>query len=62
VLVHSAKAARLVAGLVGGEQARRMAVYALSSAVAEPLRGIGFRTLAVATFPDEASLLNLLDD
>ena len=62
VLIHSAKAARRVAALLVGGLAKDMAAYALSSAVAEPLRGSGFSRLAVAAFPDEASLLNLLDD
>ncbi len=62
VLVHSPKAARLVAALVGGNKARQMGAYVLSPAVAEPLRQTGFMTLAVAPNPDEPSLLNLLDD
>ena len=62
VLVHSAKAARRVAALLARNQAGAMVAFALSPAVAEPLRGVGFARLAVAPFPDEASLLNLLDD
>ena len=62
VLVHSAKAARRVAALVGAGEAGRIAAYALSPAVAAPLGAAGFAKLAVAAFPDEASLLNLLDD
>jgi hypothetical protein len=39
-----------------------MAAFALSPAVAEPLRAAGFSKLAIAALPDEASLLNLLVD
>jgi uroporphyrinogen-III synthase len=62
VLLHSPKAAHIVAALVSRGQAVRMVAFAVSPAVAEPLRGTGFAALAVAPHPDEPSLLNLLGD
>jgi len=60
VLIHSAKAARLVARMISPAQAPAMSVFAISEAAAAPLRGLPFASIAAAPFPDEASLLNLL--
>ncbi len=62
VLVHSPKAARRIAALVADGRRASIAAFALSPAVAEPLRQAGFASLAVAPEPNEASLLNLLGD
>ena len=62
VLIHSPKAARQVAILANERQAAGMSAFVLSPAVAKPLMEMGFARLVVAPFPDEASLLNLLDD
>lgn len=59
VLVHSPKAARAVAGLVG-EVAASMTAYAISEAAAQPLREHPFRRIAVARTPDEEALLDLI--
>ena len=60
VLIHSAKAARLVAGLVTLQAANGLALFAISDAAARPLRGLPFAAVAIAEFPDEAHLLGLL--
>jgi uroporphyrinogen-III synthase len=61
ILVHSARAARVLAADVAGEpEAARLDAYAISEAAAAPLRGLGLRSVSVAVRPDEASLLALL--
>lgn len=60
VLIHSAKAARALAG--HGEVLTRLAVVALSEACTEPLRGLAVKSIAVAPFPDDASLVRLTAD
>jgi uroporphyrinogen-III synthase len=62
LLIHSPKAARLIAGLVGRETASKLSAYAISPAAAAPLRQAGFARLIAAARPDEASLLKLLGD
>ena len=61
VLIHSAKAARQLA------QHRDMAAAApaitaicISSAAAEPLHGLGFRDVLLASSPDEAAMIEVL--
>ena len=60
VLIHSAKAANLVAGLVGPGRASGLSIFAISAAAAAPLQFLSFARFATAPFPDEASLLDLL--
>ena len=60
ILIHSARAARMVAGLISPERARALKVFAISEAAAAPLRALAFASLATSPFPDEASLLSLL--
>ena len=60
VLVHSARAARIIAGLIGPDRAPLLTVFAISEAAAAPLRGLPFARVVAAPFPDEASLLDLL--
>lgn len=60
VLVHSPRAAGLLAGILARGPARARRLLALSEAVAAPLRALESATIAVAPFPNEASLLNLL--
>ena len=63
VLVHSPKAARVLAKVAVDQPALRdLAALALSEACAAPLRAAGFHRLAVAQFPKQALLLKLLDD
>ena len=62
VLIHSAKAARRLAG----EPALRTSAVSLtavciSTAAAAPLQGQGFREVLVATAPNETALLQILD-
>jgi len=61
VLIHSPRAARIVADLITAEQATALTVFAISEAAAAPLRALPFAQIAVAPFPDEASLLHLLE-
>jgi uroporphyrinogen-III synthase len=60
VLIHSAKAARRVADLVDDALAARLALYAISTAAAEPLAQRPFRSVLVAPSPNEAALLEEL--
>lgn len=58
VLIHSAKAGRALARMPA-ERLTELAVVALSEACAAPLRGLPARSIAVAPFPDDASLARL---
>lgn len=60
VLVHSPRAAALLAGILRPRPAPDRRLLALSEAVAAPLRTLENAKIAVAPFPNEASLLNLL--
>lgn len=60
VLIHSAKAARIVAGLSRALPVKEMDVLAISEAAAAPLVNSGFRSVAVAAHPNETALLELL--
>lgn len=60
VLVHSPKAATLLADLLTTHPTPNLRLLTLSDAVAGPLRALENATIAVAPFPNEASLLNLL--
>jgi uroporphyrinogen-III synthase len=57
-LVHSAKAARLLAGVLREHPAPRLRLLCLSPAVAAPLWG----EISTAALPNEEALLNLLAD
>ncbi len=60
VLIHSARAARAVASRLAGADLSAVTAYAISPAAAAPLSGLGWRRIAVAPFPNETALLNLL--
>jgi len=60
ILIHSPRAAGIIAGKVAADTAPTISVFAISEAAAAPLRALPFARIAVATFPDEASLLDLL--
>ena len=60
VLIHSARAAQVVAAALAGSDVSALAVYAISPSAAAPLIGLGFRRIAIAPFPNESALLNLL--
>lgn len=60
VLIHSAKAARIVADICGTLPVEEMDVLAISEAAAAPLMNSGFRSVAIAAHPNETALLNLL--
>jgi len=62
VLVHSPKAARLLADLLRANPAPDLQVFCLSPAVAAPLRDLPRIRLRVAALPNEAALLNLIVD
>jgi uroporphyrinogen-III synthase len=60
VLVHSPRAGEALAALAPPGAMSGMAAYGLSPSCTEPLAALGFRSLAVAQSPHEASLLALL--
>jgi len=60
VLIHSAKAAHAVARRLTGADLSSVTAYAISTAVAAPLAGLGWRRIAIAPFPNEPALLNLI--
>lgn len=60
VTIHSAKAGRVLAA--GDRDLAELAVIALSEGCAEPLRGRAVKSIAVAPFPDDASLVRLTAD
>ncbi len=60
VLVHSPRAGEALAALTPLGAVAGMAAYVLSPSCTEPLAGLGFRSMAVAETPHEASLLALL--
>jgi uroporphyrinogen-III synthase len=63
MLVHSPRAARQAAKIIGGQRGRRaLMAYAISAAAAGPLEGLELRGIDVAPFPSEAALLKLLTD
>lgn len=62
VLLHSSKAARRVAAVAAPWREGRAWYFALSEAVAQPLRDAGFEKVRWAPFPDEAALLKLLSE
>jgi uroporphyrinogen-III synthase len=59
VVIHSPKAGRLAARLVG-DGAAAMVAFAISEAAARPLRARPFRRIDVTRAPDEDSLLDLI--
>lgn len=60
VLLHSPKAARALAGILAGRDVTHLRLLCLSPAVARPLEGLKVKEVAVAPFPIEAALLNLM--
>ena len=60
VLIHSPRAARIVAELITPAMAAVLTACAISPAAAAPLRALPFARILTAPFPDEASLLHLL--
>jgi uroporphyrinogen-III synthase len=61
VLVHSPKAARLIAALVEPASAPNLVFACISAKAAQPLRDAGHEKVLAAQFPEEAGLLKLLD-
>jgi uroporphyrinogen-III synthase len=61
VLLHSPKAAKVLAKLLRRHPAPRLRALCLSRAIARPLAKIELAELAVSPIPVEAALLNLLD-
>ena len=60
--VHSPQAARRLAQFVELEQAAvQLTAYCISPAAAEPLKRLNFHALRAAPFPNEASLLKLIE-
>ena len=60
VLIHSPRAATLLARALTAHPAPHLRLLALSEAVAAPLRALENAKIAIAPFPNETSLLNLL--
>jgi uroporphyrinogen-III synthase len=61
-LIHSPKAARHLAERLDPPRTRHLLFACISDAAAEPLRAAGHEKVLAAPFPDEASLLKLLED
>jgi uroporphyrinogen-III synthase len=63
VMVHSPQAARRLAEFPALERAAaELIAFCISPAAAEPLKGLDFKAIRVAPFPNELSLLNLIED
>ncbi|WP_018148661.1 uroporphyrinogen-III synthase [Henriciella marina] len=62
VLVHSAKGARAFLDLCDGLDLSALSYVAISEQAAGPLREDGQKNIAIAPHPDEAHLLETLDD
>jgi uroporphyrinogen-III synthase len=60
VLIHSPRAARIVARSLSPAQAAAIEAFCISAAAAEPLAGVNFQRVAVAPYPNEQALLKLL--
>lgn len=56
VLVHSPRAARILAGMMTADVAGRCMAVAISDAAARPLKSIGLAALRVAAYPNDASV------
>jgi uroporphyrinogen-III synthase len=60
ILVHSPRTAHIVASQIAADEAAALSVFAISEAAAALFRAPPFARIVTATFPDEASLLDLL--
>jgi uroporphyrinogen-III synthase len=60
ILVHSPRAAEVVAGFLQSHPLPNPCFLALSPAVAAPLEGVKDARISIAPFPNDASLLSLL--
>jgi uroporphyrinogen-III synthase len=60
VLIHSPRAARIVARTLSPALAAAVQAFCISAAAAEPLSGVNFQRVAVAPYPNEQALLKLL--
>lgn len=60
ITTHSPRASGLLANVLNAHPTAHLRILALSEAVAAPLRALENATIAVAPFPNEPSLLNLL--
>jgi hypothetical protein len=60
VLVHSAKAAGVLAALLADHPAPHLNAYCLSPQAAQPLASCGLAVVLSAAAPNEAALLALL--
>ena len=60
VLIHSLRAAQALATRLAVSDAGGSAAVAISQAAAEPLRGLGFATVAIAATPDETAMFAAL--
>ena len=56
VLIHSPRAARILAGRITSEIARSCLAVAISDAAARPLQPIGFSRLKIAEHPNDAAV------
>ena len=61
VLIHSPRAGRAVAARLAGDDARSIALYAISAAAAAPLAGLVFGKVEIAAAPNEPAMLALLE-
>ena len=57
ILIHSPKAARAVAAILGAKAARDLTLIAISPAATAPLASFAFRRVVIAASPDEAAMM-----
>lgn len=60
VLVHSPRAAKILANRLSADQTRNRVAIAISEAAARPLQTIGFKKIFIASTPDEEGVLSAL--
>jgi uroporphyrinogen-III synthase len=60
ILIHSARAATAVGGVLTPGRSAGLALFALSEAAAQPLRNLAFASVAIAPQPSESALLGLI--
>lgn len=60
IIIHSARGANAVAGVLDPADAESLALFALSAQAAKPLADYPFASVATAPRPDESALLGLI--
>jgi uroporphyrinogen-III synthase len=60
VLIHSARGAEAVRGVMPAAEASKLQLFALSAAAAQPLKDLAFTAVAIAPEPTELALVKLI--